>query len=1042
MIRFFAGHPTAANLLMIGLMALGVMALPGLRRETMPDWSEDAVQVTVVYPGASAEDVEDAVARRVEDALDGLDFVKEVRTESREGVCIAVAEMEEEGDIKVLLDDVRTEVDAIDNFPELVEKPVIVQLGRQDPVLSLAVTGADTDTDLKVYCEDLKERLQQEAGVRLVTIRGFSDHQFRVEIPAYTLALYGVSARRVADVLASQSIDLPAGLLTAPGGDVLLRFADERRTVSQLEDLILVADPDGGIIRLGDIATITDRFELDEERIYFNGRRAGVLAIAKTKTQDTLSVNERVRSFLARERERAPAGIEFAVTEDVSSIVADRLAMLIRNAWQGLVLVFVTMALFFNLRFAFWVAMGLPVSFLGAFFLFPQIGMSINMISMVGLLLAIGLLMDDAIVLAENIAVHRQRGKRALAAVVDGVLEVKNGVISSFATTICIFGPLAFVTGSLGKVLRVLPVVLIVVLAFSLIEAFLVLPCHLSHTLRHIDPARPGRFRRRFDGMIDWLRDRTLGPTVGWVVRWRYLCVGLAMMVLLASIALVAGGVLKVSAFPDIDGDVLESRILLPQGTPLAETEQVTRRVTTALEHVDREFAPRQPDGRALVRNVQVAFNRNPDAYESGPHVASVIADLLPAEVRDAPLSDVQRRWREETGVVPGALGLKFKQPAFGPAGNPLEIRLYGPDLEELKRASVELGDWLAGFRGVVDLSDDLRPGKPEVRLRLKPGALGLGLDARTVAGQLRAAFFGTTAREMQVGRESYEIDVRLAAEDRSTLAALDDFRVTLPDGELVPLSVVAERTADRGFARIARIEGRRAVTLMGDVDRRLINVEELLAEFESTYLEGFLDRHPGVKVSLKGEAAESAETNRSIQAAFLSGLLGIFILLSFQFRSWLEPLIVMVTIPLSLIGVIWGHLLMGFDLTMPSIFGFVSLAGVVVNDSILLVSFAKARRREGLDIATAAARASRERFRAVLLTSLTTIAGLTPLLLERSLQAQFLIPLAASIVFGLLTSTALVLLVIPCLYAILGDFGLTAAVKEAGGDTLSREDT
>ncbi|MHC4817696.1 MAG: efflux RND transporter permease subunit, partial [Planctomycetota bacterium] len=471
MIRFFAAHPTAANLLMVGLLVLGVMALPGLRRETMPDWSEDAVQVTVIYPGASAEDVEDAVARRVEDALDGLDFVKEVRTESREGVCLAVAEMEEGGDIKVLLDDIRTEVDAIDNFPDIVEKPVIAQLGRQDPVLSLAVTGADTDADLKEYCEDLKERLQQEAGVRLVTIRGFSDHQFRVEIPAYTLALFGVSAQRVADVLASQSIDLPAGLVTAPAGDILLRFADERRTVSQLEDLILVADPEGGIIRLGDIATITDRFELDEERIYFNGRRAGVLAIAKTKTQDTLTLNERVREFLALEEERAPAGIEFAVTEDVSSIVADRLGMLIRNAWQGLLLVFVTMALFFNLRFSFWVTMGLPVSFLGAFFLFPQIGMSINMITMVGLLLAIGLLMDDAIVLAENIAAHRQRGKRALAAVVDGVSEVKNGVLSSFATTVCIFGPLAFVTGSLGKVLRVLPIVLIAVLAISLIEA-------------------------------------------------------------------------------------------------------------------------------------------------------------------------------------------------------------------------------------------------------------------------------------------------------------------------------------------------------------------------------------------------------------------------------------------------------------------------------------------------------------------------------------------------------------------------------------------
>ncbi|MHC4959889.1 MAG: efflux RND transporter permease subunit, partial [Planctomycetota bacterium] len=686
-------------------------------------------------------------------------------------------------------------------------------------------------------------------------------------------------------------------------------------------------------------------------------------------------------------------------------------------------------AIFFNLRFSFWVALGLPVAFLGAFFLFPRIGMSINMITMVGLLMALGLLMDDAIVLAENIAAHRQRGKGPLASVVDGVTEVRNGVLSSFATTVCVFGPLAFVEGSLGKVLRVMPIVLIAVLAVSLIEAFWILPNHLSHTLEHLDPERPGRFRRRFDAIIDFARDRMLGPTVDWAVRWRYLTVGLTVMALLLSIGAVAGGLLKVSAFPDIDGDVIEARVLLPQGTPLAETGKVTRRITEALARVDKEFAPRQPAGQRLVRNVQVAFNRNPDAYESGPHVASVIVDLLPAEERDAPLHAVLRRWREETGAIAGVISLKFKQPSFGPAGQPLEVRLYGSDLGELKAASADLQGWLGGFRGIVDLSDDLRPGKPEVRLTLRPGALGLGVDARMVAGQLRGAFFGTTAREMQVGRESYEVDVRLATADRATLAALDDFRVALPGGELVPLSVVADSELGRGFARIARVDGRRTVTISGDVDREFANVEEVLGVFKKEFVPAFRERHPAVEVGLEGEAAESAKTNASILVAFATGLIGVFILLSFQFGSWIEPLIVMITIPLALIGVIWGHVLMGYDLTMPSIFGFVSLAGVVVNDSILLVTFTKTARTQGLTPADASARASRDRFRAVLLTSLTTVAGLTPLLLEKSLQAQFLVPLAASIVFGMITSTLLVLLVIPCFYAILGDLGLARDV-------------
>ncbi|MDF1699689.1 MAG: efflux RND transporter permease subunit [Planctomycetota bacterium] len=1031
MIRYFAEHPTAANLLMVALMVLGLLTLPDLKRETMPDFSEDRVQVTVVYPGASAADVEEAIARRLEDALDGIDYVDEVRTESREGVCLATADMSEGGSIQVLLDDIRTEIDAITDFPDLVEKPIITQVGRVDPVLSVAVTGAATEPDLKAYCEDLKERLQNEAGVRLIEVRGFSDHQYRVEISAFTLAQFGVSAQRVADVLASQSIDLPAGLIETKHGDILLRFKDERRTVAQLEDIILVGSPTGGTIRLGDVARITDRFERPEASVYFNEGRAGVLAISKTKSQDALDVAADVRTFLAAEKLRAPENIAFTITEDVTSIVEDRLDMLVRNGWQGLLLVFVVMALFFNLRFSFWVAAGLPVSFLGALWLLPMLGVSINMISMVALLLALGLLMDDAIVLAENIAAHLQRGSAPMKAVVDGVTEVRNGVLSSFLTTVCVFGPLIGITGSLGKVLRVMPIVLILVLAVSLIEAFLILPHHLGHGPRAGRVTNRGRFRKLFDGFIEMLRDRLLGPTVDFAVRWRYLVLGMTAAALLFSIAQIAGGVLKVSAFPAIDGDVIEARILLPQGTPLERTRAVTARVTAALGRVNDEFQPRQPGRKPLVRNVQVAFNRNLDAFEEGPHVATVIADLLPAESRRAPLAEVLGRWRAETGAVPDVIALKFKQPSFGPAGQPLELRLGGGDLVELKAASQDLQGWLGAFPGVVDLDDDLRPGKLEVRLRLRPGALGLGLDARSVAGQLRGAFFGTTAREMQVGHESIEVDVRLDEADRATLAGLDNFRVTLPDGALVPLPVVAEAELGRSFARIARVNGRRTVTVRGDVDRTQANIEELLAKLHSSFVPEFEQRHPGVTVSQEGEAKESADTNASMLAAFALGLLGVFILLSFQFRSWIEPVIVMVAIPLSLIGVIWGHILLGYDLTMPSIFGFVSLAGVVVNDSILLVSFAKNRLAAGLGFADAARQASRQRFRAVLLTSLTTVAGLTPLMLEKSLQAQFLIPLAVSIVFGMLASTLLVLLVIPCMYSILGDLGLARAHEE-----------
>jgi len=1035
MIRFFAAHPTAANLLMLALIAAGLLSIGDLRRETFPHFSAEQVEIRVVYPGATAIEVEDAVCRRIEDVLDGIDFMDEVRAEAREGIAIVVAEMTSGGSFQVFFDDIRTQVDSIDDFPALVESPIIVERGRTDPVISIAVTADTSPSDLKAYCEELEDRLRRDAGISLVEIQGFSDHQLRIELSEPALLKYGLSAAKVAEIVARQSIDFPAGTLETSRRDILLRFADERRTPHDLGRLVVVGDPAGGEIRLEDIAKITDVFEREEEKIVINGRRAGVLAISKTRTDDTLVISDAVKEFVAREEERKPPGVEFVLTQDVSSVVRDRLQMLLRNGWQGLLLVFLTLAVFFNLRLSFWVTMGLPVSFLGAFYVLGALGQSINMISMVALLMALGLLMDDAIVLAENIATHRLRGKKALAAVVAGVAEVRNGVLSSFATTVCIFAPLSFVTGQMGRVLRVMPVVLILVLATSLIEAFLILPHHLHHTIERMDPKRPSRFRRAFDRGLDWTRERLLGPTVDFVVRWRYACVGGVIGLFLISFAQIAGGILKTAAFPEIDGDVIEARVLLPQGTPLARTEEVTARLIRALETVDAEFTPLQPEGRKLIRNLYVSFNHNPDAFEQGPHVATVLADLLPAEERDARIDDIFARWREVAGDIPDVLALVFTEPSFGPAGRPIEIRLIGDDLVDLETASVELQAWLTGFDGVVDVSDDLRPGKPEVRLRLIEGATGLGITAADLAFQLRSSFFGATALEIQKGRESYEIDVRFGPDGKNSLADLDDFRVVLPGGGMVPLPTVAAMEPGRGYARVAHVDGRRTVTVRGDVDRSLVNARELLDEFKRDFLPGFAERHPDVGVTLEGEARESKTTQASLGSALLVGLIGIFILLSFQFRSYVEPLIVMVAIPMSLIGVIWGHILLGLDLTMPSIFGFASLAGVVVNDSILLVAFARRRRGEGKTPADAARDASRLRYRAVLLTSLTTVAGLLPLLAEKSLQAQILIPLATSIVFGLIASTVLVLLVVPALYAILGDLGLIARLEPAQGE-------
>ena len=1029
MIRYFAGHPTAANLLMLIFLVIGAFSIRNLRRETLPDFAPQEVQVRVLYPGATAEEVEEAICQRLEDALDGVRFVKELRSEARESVGVVIVEMKDGADVVTFKDEIDTEVAAIDDFPDEVEDPVITQLHTTDQVLSLLVSGPMTPSDLKAYAEQLKDRIQALPEVSLVSVAGFADHQFRIELSTDALMRHNLSVADVAAVVSRQNIDLPAGIVETHEQDVLLRFVDERASVAALEDLVIVAARGGAELRLSDLGHVTDRFELAEDKIVLNGRRAALLNVDKTKDQDSIRVAQRVKAFVADERLRHP-NVEIEVTRDMSTLVKDRLELLVRNGLQGMVLVFLTMWLFFNGRLAFWVVMSLPVSFLGAFFLVPYFDLTINMLSMVGLLLALGLLMDDGIVIAENIATHRAKGKPALQAAVDGVREVASGVFSSFLTTVCVLGPLATLEGNIGKILLVVPVILILVMTVSLVEAFMILPSHLAHALEHLEPKQVGRVRCWFDARIEWVRENMFGRVVDTLLKWRYLWIGCVVGMFLIALGLFTGGVMKFEAMPAMDGNVIVARVLMPPGTPLEKTEDVVEHMTRGLDEVNATLASRQPDGRDLIETVYVQYNSNEDVFESGPHVATVFADLLAAEVRDGRLDDVLQLWRDKVGRVPDALSIVYTEPTIGPTGRNIEVRLQGGSFERLKAASVELKNYLSGFVGVYNLAEDLRRGKPELRVRLREGALGLGLDATAVSRQLRAAFHGVTADEIQVEAESYEIDVQLERSDQDSLADLDYFHITLPDGKQVPLSTVAEIENETGWSRIARVDGRRTVTVRGDVDALQTNTVKVIAQLEREFFPQLAERHPEIVVSYEGEIKETGTTQASMRRSMLVGLLGIFVLLSFQFRSYIEPLIVMAAIPFALIGVTAGHFLMGIDLSMPSLLGLVSLAGIVVNDSILLVLFLKARRAEGADVLASAATASRQRFRAVTITSLTTIAGLLPLMFERSLQAQILIPLATSIVFGLLASTVLVLLVIPCLYVIISEHGLASKVE------------
>jgi hydrophobic/amphiphilic exporter-1 (mainly G- bacteria), HAE1 family len=1019
-IGFFTRHPTAANLLMLLFAVLGLVALPDMRRETFPDFSLDALIITIVYPGASSETVEETVVQRVEDALDGVENVTEIKSQSQESLAQITVEMAEGGDMTTFQADVTSALDGIADLPGDTEDPVITRGGFSSAVVSIAVSGKMSAPDLKAYCEQLKRSLKRYPEIALVDVNGFSDRQLKIRLKEGVINQYGLSINALADTIAAQSLDMPAGNIETRDGEILVRLTEERRTREELEELVVLGGELGSEVTLGAIATIDSTFEDEEEKLIFNGQRAGLVTISKTKGEDALVILDAVNDFVAKQSEIAPKGVELTLTQDNASVIQDRLDLLVENGWQGLVLVFLTLWLFFNIRLAFWVAAGLPVSFLGALFVMQKIDYSLNMMTMIALLMALGLLMDDAIVLAENVASHYQRGKSMVQAAIDGVSEVAVGVLSSFVTTLAIFVPLAFLSGTIGKVMLVIPVVLCLVLAVSLVEAFCILPNHLSH----VHGGEPGKLRKRFDAGFEHVRQNVLGKAVDWAVTHRYVTVGATVGIFIVSLAMFAGGILQFEAFPNTDGDIVQLRLLLPAGSPLSRTEETAEMAEEALERVNESLSAKQPGGAKLIRSSSTRFNFNRDAGEVGPHLATITADLLPAEKRVGRVDDLLTRWREELGPLSDVVSANFTEPANGPAGFAIEVRLQGDDLDHLDAAAQDTIAWFDKYEGVFNLRSDLRVGKPEIRVRMRPGAMSSQLNARTIAAQLRSGLSGSVARQILVGAEDYEVQVELARTEADSLSDLEYFQISLGNRRYVPLGTMTTLEPARGFSRITRVDGLRTVTVTGDVDTQVANAQQLVNLYKATRASEVPEAFPGVQVDFEGESAETAKTMGSMVSGFGVGLFAIFVLLSFQFRSYIEPIIVMVAIPLALVGVVFGNILMGDNLSLPGVLGFCALAGVVVNDSILLVEAIKEQRRQGVSIPNAARAASRLRFRAVLLTSVTTMAGLIPLMFETSAQAQTLIPIATSIVFGTLTSTLLVLIVLPAMYAILGDLG------------------
>lgn len=1023
MIRWFAGHPTAGNLLLILILAVGLFAAPNLTRETFPDYRPPEVSITMEYRGATAADVEEAICQRLGEALQRVDYMKEISCIARDNQAQTIASMAAGGDMGRFLDEIRTEIDALTDLPEAAEEPVIRELYRTDLVGAIAVTGPMSFAHLESYSNELEDRLFTIDGVADVVSVGLSQRQWQVAIAQHQLRQYGLSVGDIARAIGGQNIDMPLGTLETEAQDIQLRFVDERRSLQTLASLPVLGEESGALLTLGDIATLTESYERQEERVEFNGQRAIILEVHKNQDEDALRVMDALQTFVDEEKVRRNGRVSLEITQDMTSIVRDRLQMLVGNGIVGLLLVGLVMALFFRPRLAFWALFGLPVAFAGAFAMMALTGLSLNMITLVALLMAIGIVMDDSVVITDNIARRASEGCTPLEAVSEGTLEILLGVFSSFLTTVSVFVPLAFLAGELGSILEVLPVVLIAALAASLIEAFWILPHHLKGGLGKDLDKPVSRFRKRFDRGFEGLREK-VGQLADSAIHFRYGVLAGVLIILLGSVGLMAGGKVRMEAMPEIDGDVLEARVLMPQGTPLHQTREITKVITDAMHQLNQELSPEQPKGQPLVRNIQIRFNQHAGAGEKGAHVATVMVDLLTAENRTIDLATLTERWYAEIGTIPGLIALNIQEPGFGPAGIPIEIRLQGSDLDSLKEAASYLSKEVAKYTGTFNVLDDLRPGKPQRTLTFKDSALALGLTASDVASQIRTGLLGDIVDTVQIGDQHIEVLVRQSDAERTTRAFFDDTVITGKNGQMIPLREVAHITDDRQWAQVTRIDGQRTVTVSADVDGRKANSAEIVADLQSRVFPTLREQWPELELQIEGQIARSRETGQSITRGLLIGLLGIFLILSFQFRSYLEPIIVMLSIPVAFMGAVWGHLLMGYNLSMPSLIGAASLAGIVVNNAILLVQFIKSYREQGMSVAEAAGAASRARFRAILITTSTTVAGLLPLLAETSTQAMAVIPLVISVVFGLLVSTLLILLVLPALYTILEDLG------------------
>ncbi len=1032
-IAWFTRNPVAANLLMFVLCVGGLLSLVTVNQEEFPSFDIPVVSVSVPYLGAAPEEVEQGVCIRVEEAIESVPGIDKIRSIASEGTCMVNAELELDTNKVVALNEIKSRVDSINSFPVETEKPTVSMMEILRNVVYVTLSGNADERILKEVSRGLRDEMTAIDGVSQVAIDYIRPYEISIEVPEYALRRHGITFDHVTNAVRNSSLDMPGGSIKGRDGEILIRSKGQAYRGEEFENVVVLTRSDGTKVTLREIAEIQDGFEEGDLYARFNGKPAVVLKVSQLDTQDIMQIAGDIKAFIERARPSLPEGLELTVWTDTSLELQERMDVLNATALGGLVLVLIILALFLRFRLAMWVAAGIPIALLGTIAVFPYVGINISTLTVVAFVLVLGILVDDAIVVGERVYSHEQMDKTRVRAAIDGTREVSIPVIFGVLTTMAAFLPIVLVPGTMTDFFGGIGHVVMLALVFSIVESQLILPAHLAYRKRGTRRGSASRGWNRLQGRLaGWLArmgSDYYAPFVTRAIAKRYITAAIGVAILILALAFLASGRLVFGFFPSMEGDRIYAQLEMPEGVPSEVTMQAARQIERAAGVLNRELTRQLGRDEPVILNqltsIGTPTNRDgpPDMPQPGrSHFAEVVIELPPARERDnRSTSDIANRWRDLVGPITDAVKLRFTADRFS-AGEPINYQLSGGNVDDLRAAAAQMRAELARYAGVFDIHDTFRAGKQEIRLSLLPEARNLGLTLADLARQVRNAFYGAETQRVQRGQDDVRVMVRFPEAERKSIGNLEDMYIRTPDGKEVPFFSIAQFELGRGYSAIQRTDGRRVVNVIADVDRGVNIPEDVMRSIDTTLIPALLAKYPGMYIGLAGEQEERMEAMSGLAQGALLALVIIYALLAVPLRSYVQPLVIMSVIPFGAVGAIFGHWVMGVHLQFFSALGIVALSGVVVNASLVLVDYVNRCRRQGMSVDEALVLSCNVRFRAIVLTSVTTFVGLIPLMVNQTPATVPFVPMATSLAFGVLFATFITLIYVPVLYRIAED--------------------